>query len=70
LGSPFTIYVISGEDADFGLPGVCSAKRSAKQIIKRIGDLMVTNLLPWIKEPELNGAWSRRAWTFQERALL
>jgi hypothetical protein len=69
LGSLFTIYAVSGEDADFGLLGVFPADRNAKQIIERVGDLMVVNLLPWMEEPELNGAWSRRAWTFQERAL-
>jgi hypothetical protein len=68
-GSLLTIHAVSGENADFGLPGVRPAERSAKQIIERVGDLMVTNLLPWMEETELNGAWSRRAWTFQERAL-
>jgi hypothetical protein len=68
-GSLFTIHAVSGEDANFGLPGVCPAERSAKQIIECVGGLMVANLLPWMDETELNGAWSRRAWTFQERAL-
>ena len=49
-GSLFTIHAVSGEDADFGLPGVRPAERSAKQLIERVGDLLVTNLLPWMEE--------------------
>jgi Heterokaryon incompatibility protein (HET) len=65
----FTIFAISGQDANYGLPRVRPAPRKCKQVVMKIGDLSVANILPWMEEEDLlsAGAWGSRGWTFQER---
>jgi Heterokaryon incompatibility protein (HET) len=67
--SYFTIFAISGNDANYGLPGVRVAPRKFRQVVVNIGHLRVSNTLPWMEEEDLlfDGAWGSRGWTFQER---
>ncbi len=62
--SYFTIFAISGQDVNYGLPGVRWDSRRLKQTICEIGDLKIANCLPWMEEDELvqTGAWGSRAW--------
>jgi hypothetical protein len=67
--SYFTIFALSGHDADYGLPGVRQNSRNLVQIFEQILGLNIVNSLPWMKEEDLlnDGSWGSRAWTFQER---
>jgi Heterokaryon incompatibility protein (HET) len=67
--SYFTIFAISGKDANYGLPGVRYGTRKIKQAVCQVGDLTMANALPWMEEEDLleAGAWGSRGWTFQER---
>jgi hypothetical protein len=67
--SYFTIFAISGNDANYGLPGTRPGSRNLNQYIRNVGSLSIANSLPWMEEDELivSGAWGTRAWTFQER---
>jgi hypothetical protein len=64
--SYFTIFAISGQDANYGLPGARPGTRKLKQVFQRVGDLTIANALPWMEEEDLlrAGAWGSRGWTF------
>ena len=65
----FTIFAISGDDANYGLPGVRQKSRKLKQVLEEVSGLTIANSLPWMEQEDLlrSGAWGSRAWTFQER---
>jgi hypothetical protein len=67
--SYFTIFAISGKDANYGIPGVRAGTRKIKQFVRQVGDLTIANSLPWMEEVDLlrAGAWGSRGWTYQER---
>jgi hypothetical protein len=67
--SHFTIFAISGQDANYGLPGVRQGSRQLTQALEEVSGLTIVNSLPWMEEEDLlrYGAWGSRAWTFQER---
>ena len=69
LNSYFTIFAISGYDADYGLPGVRQGSRNLVQVFEQVLGLDIVNSLPWMEEEDLlkDGSWGSRAWTFQER---
>ena len=69
LYSHFTICAISGQDANYGLPGVRQGSRKLTQVLEEVAGLTIANSLPFMEEDDLLtcGAWGSRAWTFQER---
>jgi hypothetical protein len=69
LNAYFTIFAISGQDANYGLPGVRPGTRKLKQFVQKVGHLAIASSLPWMEDHDLlqSGAWGTRAWTFQER---
>jgi hypothetical protein len=62
--SHFTIFAISGQDANYGLPGVRQGSRNLTQIVQEVSGLTIANSLPWMEEDDLlkSGAWGERAW--------
>lgn len=67
--SYFTIFAISGQDANYGVPGVRPGTRKLRQFIQHVRNLRVANSLPFMEQEDLlgAGAWGSRGWTFQER---
>jgi Heterokaryon incompatibility protein (HET) len=51
--SYFTIFAISGKDANYGLPGTRPGSRNLNQYIRKVGSLSIANSLPWMEEDEL-----------------
>ena len=66
----FTIFAISGNDANYGLPGVRQGTRKFKQALEEINGMTIINSLPQMDGDNrmgVNGSWVTRAWTYQEK---
>ena len=65
-GSLLTISAVIGTDANYGLAGVRTNSRQAKQVHVTADNLFMSNVL---YTPETEGALNTRGWAYQEKVL-